>query len=275
MSALPAAAPELKLDGTLGDIQIGLVLATWLFGIMTLQTFNYYRFWSWGILFHPGTRRMYSITVTFYGQPQHIGSPPLSLVFPIFFNSLIAVGVQTFFVYRVRVLSGRWLIPVICCTLNAAHLGCNMLLFVELLEDPTIGPVVDIILLVYYLWHHRKTEFKQTSRIVDTLVIWTVETTLITTISGAMQLILFLARRHDLSWLVFSLIQAKLFSNSMLASLHGRRRFRDAAATGSNVLTFGSSAAHHPGVVIPMQQLSDTVYDRETFCLRPSDKEDS
>jgi hypothetical protein len=42
MSASPKV-PALDLDGTLGDIQIALVLATWLFGIGTLQTFNYYR----------------------------------------------------------------------------------------------------------------------------------------------------------------------------------------------------------------------------------------
>jgi hypothetical protein len=40
MAAPPALPP---LDGTLGVIQVGLVLATWLFGIETLQTFNYYR----------------------------------------------------------------------------------------------------------------------------------------------------------------------------------------------------------------------------------------
>ncbi|KAJ6462353.1 hypothetical protein C8R47DRAFT_1158378 [Mycena vitilis] len=279
MSAPPAAAPALDLDGTLGDIQIALVFATWLFGIMTLQTFNYYREFQkdpnvlkglvggiWLLeLGHTIVtwHAMYTITVTFYGKPQHIFAPPLSLVFPIFFHALIAIAVQTFFVYRVRVLSGQWLIPIICCALNLVRLACNMLLFGELSRDPVftllttkfnweiilvsaIGPAVDIIVagsLVYYLWHRRNTDFKQTNRMVDTIIIWTVETTLLTTISGAMQLILFLTRRHDLSWLVFFLIQAKLFSNSMLASLNGRTRFRIPTATGSNVLAFGSSTA--------------------------------
>ncbi|KAJ7115662.1 hypothetical protein C8R44DRAFT_793135 [Mycena epipterygia] len=36
MSNLPS------LDGTLGNLEIGLVLATFLYGIQTLQTFNYY-----------------------------------------------------------------------------------------------------------------------------------------------------------------------------------------------------------------------------------------
>ncbi|KAJ7680762.1 hypothetical protein DFH06DRAFT_1315505 [Mycena polygramma] len=255
MSVPPAAAPPmLDLGSTLGAIQIALVLATWLFGIMTLQTFNYYRNFPrdfkairglvggiWILeLGHTivAWHAMYTITVTFYGQPQHIFSPPISLVFPILFNALIAIGVQTFFVYRVRALSRKWLIPVFCCTLNLVRLAFNMLLFGELYGKlvftllttkynwmiilvSTIGPAVDIIIagsLVYYLWHRKSSGLKQTKSMVDSIIIWTVETTLLTTASGVLQLILFLTRRHDLSWLVFFLIQTKLFSNSMLAS---------------------------------------------------------
>ncbi|KAJ6581955.1 hypothetical protein B0H19DRAFT_1117113 [Mycena capillaripes] len=302
MSAPPTAPPLPDLDGTLGDIQIALVMATWLFGIMTLQTFNYYRefpkdpnilkglvggIWLLELGHTIVTwHAMYSITVTFYGKPSHIFAPPLSLVFPIFFHALIAIAVQTFFVYRVRVLSGKWLIPVLCCALNLVRLGCNMLLFAELSKDPqftllttkfnwevilvsAIGPGVDIIVaasLVFYLWHRRSTDFKQTNKMVDTIIIWTVETTLLTTISGIMQLVLFLTRRHDLSWLVFFLIQAKLFSNSMLASLNGRARFRADTGFGSRVMAFGGGsggAGQNTDVVIRMQQMSETVYDQE------------
>jgi hypothetical protein len=41
MASPPPRLPP--LDGTLGNIQIALVVATWLFGIETLQAFNYYR----------------------------------------------------------------------------------------------------------------------------------------------------------------------------------------------------------------------------------------
>nr|KAJ7312389.1 hypothetical protein DFH08DRAFT_896900 [Mycena albidolilacea] len=295
MASPPPRLPP--LDGTLGSIQIALVVATWLFGIETLQTFNYYRDFAkdpkilkalvGGIwLLELGYtivcwHAMYIITVTFYGQPQHILAPPLSLVFPIFFNALIAIAVQTFFVYRVKVLSGQWLIPILCCVMNLARLGFNMLLFGKLSQRPvftllttefnweivlvsSIGPAVDIIVafsLIYYLWHRRNTDFKHTNRMVDTIIIWTVETTLLTTLSGAMQLILFLARRHDLSWLVFFLIQGKLFSNSLMASLNGRGRLRAAG----NILAFDSSRSAPTGnntdVVIRMHQISETAYD--------------
>ncbi|KAJ7908993.1 hypothetical protein B0H13DRAFT_2330844 [Mycena leptocephala] len=126
---------------------------------------------------------------------------------------------------------------------------------------------------------------------VDTIILWTVETTLLTTISGALQLILFLTRRHDLSWLVFFLIQAKLFSNSMLASLNGRTQFRQTAGT-SRVVAFDSTAQQHsvrdftyscfltktltgriPNVVIRMHQMSETAYSQDMARSR-TDKED-
>ncbi|KAJ7451391.1 hypothetical protein FB451DRAFT_1374420 [Mycena latifolia] len=256
------ASVPLALDGTLGDIQIALVLATFLYGIETLQTFNYYREFPqdplgikalvagiWLVeLGHTmaSWHAMYTITVTFYGQPQHILDPPSSLVYPVLFHAIIALTVQSYFVYRVRLLSGQWVVPILCCALNIVRLVFNIILFVKLNMRPqfnllttefnsviiilsSTAPAVDVIVagsLVYFLWNRKRTSFKQTSQVLDSIILWTVETTCVTTLSGVMQLILFLTRRNDLSWLVFFLIQAKLFSNSMLASLNGRRRFR-------------------------------------------------
>ncbi|KAJ6581987.1 hypothetical protein B0H19DRAFT_1229161 [Mycena capillaripes] len=97
--ASPAAPPALVLDGTLGVMQIGLVVATWLFGIETLQAFNYYRDFSndrkvikglvggiWLIeVAHTlvSWHTMYILMVTFYGKPQHLLNPPLSMPFPM------------------------------------------------------------------------------------------------------------------------------------------------------------------------------------------------
>ncbi|KAJ7094380.1 hypothetical protein C8R44DRAFT_384962 [Mycena epipterygia] len=250
------------LDGTLGAVEIGVVLATFLYGIQTLQTFNYYRDFPndtrilktmvtavWLLeLGHTicTCHALYSVTVTFYGQPQHIADPPLSLILTTLFSPVIVIIVQTFFAIRVGVLSARWLIPGLCCILNFVRLAANLGLVVELVKHSSfsfaveklhwlvlittsIGPSVDLILaasLCYCLWRVR--DLQQTRRIVDTIILWTIETTVITSLAGAMMLILFLARQ-DLSWFVFFLVQAKVFSNSLLASLNGRKRFRSPA----------------------------------------------
>ncbi|KAJ6599994.1 hypothetical protein DFH09DRAFT_1271530 [Mycena vulgaris] len=269
----PSSAPA--PDGSLGLAEIVLVLATFLYDIETLQTYNYYREYpkdSRGLktlvaviwlleLAHMICACHATYSITFYGQPEHILNPPLSLVFAIITQAAIYFIVQTFFSFRARMLSKRWSMAILGCILNTLRLLFNVGLFVELWKRPewaflvtdlrwimitvsSIGPSVDILIATsfcYYLWHYKNSEFKQTSRMVDTLIIWTVETTAITTLSGALQLILFLTR-NDLTWLFFWVVQAKckilfhifsliktcqtVFANSMLASLNGRNRFR-------------------------------------------------
>ncbi|KAJ7856872.1 hypothetical protein B0H13DRAFT_1902473 [Mycena leptocephala] len=61
--------------------------------------------------------------------------------------------------------------------------------------------MVDMIVaisLVYYVWHRKTTDSQQTNRIVDTIILWTLDNPAHDT-SGIMQLILFLTRRHDCS----------------------------------------------------------------------------
>ncbi|KAJ7655345.1 hypothetical protein B0H17DRAFT_956584 [Mycena rosella] len=205
------ASDSHAFDGTLGRVQIGLLVAIFLFGIETLQTFNYYRDFPRDsrvlktvvcphhrvLTGAPLTRsiiQIYSMTVTLYGQPQSIPYPPISLVVTIPLQATMNFVMQTFFAVRVRVLSKRWAITILCCILNFLRLAFNLGLFVELWKRPdfsflmtnlrwimvtvsSIGPIVDVLVaisLCYWLWRYKKSDFIQTSRMVDTLIIWTV-----------------------------------------------------------------------------------------------------
>ncbi|KAJ7479087.1 hypothetical protein FB451DRAFT_1556794 [Mycena latifolia] len=288
-----------SLDGTIGNAVIGVALSTFLYGIETLQTFNYYRDYpkdtaklkllvaSTWLLELTQTiltwHAIYTMTVTFYGQPQHLAEPPLSLVLVILFSAMVNFVVQTFFAFRVRALSNRWPITIIVCILNLVRFIGNATIFGELWRRPefsllgtdlhwiftassAIGPFVDIITagsLCYCLWHYKRSNFESTSAMIDTIVLWTVETTLITSLSGTMQLILFLTR-NDFAWMIFYLMQAKLFANSMLASLNGRQRFRESVAkvqTGSHFLAFES--APQTRNTIHMTRIVETTEDDE------------
>ncbi|KAK7061964.1 Saposin B-type domain-containing protein [Favolaschia claudopus] len=294
--------PAPTLDGTLGIVQVGMVAATWLFGIESLQTFNYYKYFekdgkylrtlvSLSAFLELGSfiacwHAMYSMTITFYGQPEHIASPPLSLVFVVVFNVLIDVIVQSFFAYRVKVLSGRWHIPILCCAVNAVRLAFNLELFVRLLEQPMFALLrtkfkwdiivassfplaLDIIIagsLIHLLWHRRSTQFEQTNRIVDTIIMWTVETTFVTTMSVAMQLILFVARPHDFSWLFFIIIQGKLLRFEF-TRLNGRTRLRNSSDLNTPAI---DSTHHTTALAIRVQQTTATTYEyakRDTLLL--------
>ncbi|KAJ7128600.1 hypothetical protein C8R44DRAFT_778298 [Mycena epipterygia] len=288
------------LDGTLGCIQIGLVFATFLFGIETLQTFNYYRDYPKdvamlkilvaGIWFLElayticGWHAMYLMTVTFYGQPQHIMAPPRSLIFTILLHGIIHMAVETFFAVRVGMLSTRWPITILFCLLNLLCLVFYIVQFTRSWMAPnlsrlarvewvfitvsSIGAVVDLGIatsVVYHLWHVRRSHWKETTKMVDTIIIWTIETTVITSIASILKLIFFLAG-PDLAWMVFYLIQAKLFSNAMLASLNGRRRLRP---SDSNGITFASPG--QPSVVVQMQRTVERTVDDDAAATRSAE----
>ncbi|KAJ7083465.1 hypothetical protein C8R44DRAFT_992024 [Mycena epipterygia] len=277
---MASSSPPPDVEATLGRISIGVFLATFLYGIETLQTFNYYRafpedkralkilvggIWLLELANTIGCwHALYTMTVTFYGQPAHIVNLPRSFVFTTLVHAIINIVVQTFFALRVRALSQRWLMTILCCILNFLRLIGDIALFTALWEDPnllhlgekwnwlvtttsSIGPVVDVMIaasLCYYLWRSRKSSgfSKQTNNVVDTIIIWTVETTSITTVSALLQLILFLARK-DLTWMIFYLIETKFFSNSLLASLNGRQRFRSVDLQHSpHVISFDREA---------------------------------
>ncbi|KAJ7458725.1 hypothetical protein B0H11DRAFT_2060765 [Mycena galericulata] len=294
--SLPSDIPP--LDGTLGATEIGAILGTFLFGIETLQTFNYYRQYPndnkllkaavailWFLeLGHTICvwHGLYTMTVTFYGQPGHLANPPRSLDVSIFFTAIILPLVQTFFASRIRALSGRWTITVICSLLTCLRFAFGISLLdifwnssgFSVLQSAgkarwtfmtvaALGPSVDIITaatLCYLLWNMRQSgaQFRQTRVMVDTLILWTVETTAITSLAGIMQLTLFLAR-NDLAWMPFYLIQPKLFSNSMLASLNSRQKLR--SGKQDNVISLGSNDIRNRSVVVQMHRITETTGD--------------
>ncbi|KAJ7114838.1 hypothetical protein C8R44DRAFT_880908 [Mycena epipterygia] len=302
------------LDGTLGALEIGTVVGTFLFGILTLQTFNYYRqfpedsktlkvtvaiLWSSlmiSAVLNPNEsplRRLlelaqsicalygiYNITVTNYGQPPNnfLLNPTQSQILTLFFSTTIEALVQIFFGNRIRVLSGHMYIFFLCVVLAILGFVCDMILLAalwiprggyaqvaakehwEVLTTQIVSPAEDIIIalsLCYWLWRVRNTEADRTRRMVDTLILWTCETTLVTSGAGIVQLILFLTRM-DLAYFAVLLMQPKLFSNAMMASLNGRARFRftEMTITGSTQpLEFDSRSRREDGHRI----FSDTV----------------
>ncbi|KAJ7091080.1 hypothetical protein C8R44DRAFT_817719 [Mycena epipterygia] len=298
---MASTSPALMLDGSLGAIEIGVIIAIFLYGIQTLQTFNYHSDFPkdsrllkttvavvWLLELGHTTcicHALYFMTIKFYGHPEHIGSPPISLILTDLFTPIISIIVQTFFALRVRVVSKRWPIPILCFVLNFVRFVANIGFVVKLLQHPefsyavttlhwlvtlanSIAPAVDIIIagsLCYFLWQVRDSEFHHTKRMVDTIILWTLETTLATSLAGLMTLILFLTR-DDLAWFVFYTIQAKVFSNSLLASLNGRKRLRThqqpTNIPSSHFIGLESTApARDPELVIRMQRMTTTDRD--------------
>ncbi|KAJ7224631.1 hypothetical protein GGX14DRAFT_426352 [Mycena pura] len=237
MSASAFPAPH----DTLGAVEIGFIVSTFLFGIVTLQTFNYYRTYSddsagLKTLVHScrlfevghsicGWDGVYSISVTFYGQPQHILDPPAVVGLLPLFTAIPILLVQWFFCLRIGRLSGRWHFARLLAFFCAIPTTLTMALVVmfqlghgfatleggkgKLLMTiaTSFHPPAHILLafaLCYSLWQFREpSEFEQPRDIVDNIIIWTVETTLLTCVFSFGYMILVM------SWMAFYVVHPK------------------------------------------------------------------
>ncbi|KAJ6492298.1 hypothetical protein C8R45DRAFT_990867 [Mycena sanguinolenta] len=294
MSGPPNIPP---LDSTLGAVEIGGIVSTFLLGIETLQVYHYFRKYpddSWflkSMVVAVWTAELadtisswhatYAMTVTFYAQFQHLEAPPHSIEMTIFFSSFVYLVVQSFFANRVRVFSGRWLIPVICWAMIIFKVASNLammalawvhpnILFLQVqyrwLMATALGfelttNTVITLSMCYWLWTVRQSRFERTKRMIDTLLVWTVETGMATCFTCGMFLILFLTR-DDLTWFPFFLVQAKLYSNSFFIALNGRQRLRESGRIldiSSGSTTRGLSVPEgNRGLVIQMSKMVET-----------------
>ncbi|KAJ7245889.1 hypothetical protein B0H12DRAFT_770034 [Mycena haematopus] len=269
MSAILSALSSLDLSGSLGAIENGTLLGVFLFGIETLQTFHYYRHFPqdsnrlkavvgfvWVLeLGHTIStwHTLYSQTVAFYGRPGEILSPPLSEEITIIFAALVYTVVQFFFANRVRVLSGHWYIMPLVCILGLLRcMGYAGIVALLLRYSPvtlalewhwlitttlSLDLSVDLFItasLCSCLWNMRSYESNRTRTIVEILILWAIESTILTSTASVIQIILFMTR-NDLTWAGFFVIQTKLFSNAMLAMLNGRKRFRVPERPNGNI----------------------------------------
>ncbi|KAJ7849414.1 hypothetical protein B0H14DRAFT_3668677, partial [Mycena olivaceomarginata] len=200
-----------SLDATFGALELGVLFSVFLFGVLTVQVYLYFvqypkdpRGFKWMVamvwildLGHTIAicHCIYTITVTKYGQPTIIILPPKSLDISIFLSGLHrAAGAGGFRSPRL------FHSPYFGATLSLLRFGGSTGLFAISLAGPTIqsylirekwlieavvilGAAVDVILAValcYHLSFWRKAGFRRTSRLVNQLMIWTIETGAIT-----------------------------------------------------------------------------------------------
>ncbi|KAF8478754.1 hypothetical protein JB92DRAFT_3046630 [Gautieria morchelliformis] len=244
-------------DATLGAALIGLTLTSILYGLTSLQTFFYYtRYykdnailkilvsWTWildtvhtAIVGHI----LYYYLVTNYNNPPALNLIVWSLALEVGITTFATVAVQSFFIWRVWILSRRsWLItgPIIilafiafvsglACMAEAFMLGTiQNLIKIEWVVGVKHGSIAaaDIGIAATQCWylHFSRTGTKRTDNMINTLMIYTINRGILNSIAAVADLACFLAMPDNFVWLAFNLIMAKLYSNSLLATLNTR-----------------------------------------------------
>ncbi|KAJ7186958.1 hypothetical protein C8R46DRAFT_282082 [Mycena filopes] len=261
----PLQAPHLASSLTLttpleSAFQIGVLISYVLFGVMNTQTYLYYgRFQTdsiglkglvafiWVCEFAQAIsigHALYAWTITAFGTPLPV--PPKSFDASIFFSGIIAACVQGFFSFRIWTLSRKWVIPAIAYTLSFLRLVIGAAVFITALRmtslqifearfgwlittAASIGVANDMLItltLVFVLKGQRQEVQPRSVPLVDKLIIWTMETGLMTSVASIATLICFLTMKTNLVWAAVFVVVSRLYSNSVLASLNSRATLR-------------------------------------------------
>lgn len=249
-------------DPTVGAVEIGVMISIFLFGLVSVQTFGYYKKFSndpWQLRTFVGViwtlelthcalsaHSVYWVTVTNFGRTAVLNEIPPALGASVALSGIIGPAIQAFFAHRVLRLSRSWIIPSICwllCILRCASLlvvtgasytSDTLLHFKHkwdwiLVTSLAISTAVDVLIagsLCYFLWKRRDGAFARTTTVVDQLIMWSIQTGLLTSIGTVVMLILFLVV-HNHAWLAVFFVISRLFSNSLMASLNARAKLRD------------------------------------------------
>ncbi|KAJ7052226.1 hypothetical protein C8F01DRAFT_625572 [Mycena amicta] len=312
MSAMAAFDP----NPTLGALLIGTMCGAILFGVTTMQAYVYFsRFPDdhWMIkstvafvwtaeATHVGTvsHTLYTLLVTDYGHPERLlERPPRSIIGYIFITVTVAVAVQVFFSYRIWILSKSRIIPYITYTLSFVRFAIGTALFavglgvssvtefgtkwqwlgitmwsLSAAEDVTITAT-----LVYLLWAQRTKVHKSTTAFLDKIIMWAIETGLLTCSFSLITVILFHLMPGNFIWIAFSTLEARMFSNSLFASLNSRavlREMRDGTRANNHMLSMNNSYhgrptfSQAPGISVEVHTTHDRDSDLDMANLKGS-----
>ncbi|EJD00103.1 uncharacterized protein FOMMEDRAFT_159715 [Fomitiporia mediterranea MF3/22] len=256
-----APVPAINLDITLGALLVGSYISCTLFGFTCLQTYNYYTNYSddryflktfvaciWILEFVHTifvTRTFYEMGVTNFGSFADFLELPFVLKFSIVWSNSVACSVQAFFANRIRVMSGRWELSILCWTLSVLRYVASLVATAEEIKIKNqvafnakfkwiivlvlaVGAVNDVLIaagLSLYLSKSR-SGIKTTDRIVNRLIKFTIQSGLLTSVVATAMLICYLTMPDNFIWLALFVFLAKTYSNSFLATLNARKSLR-------------------------------------------------
>ncbi|KDR74783.1 hypothetical protein GALMADRAFT_249674 [Galerina marginata CBS 339.88] len=252
-----------EVHSTLGALLIGLIVSCCLFGVSTVQAYIYYAnfpkdrvslkamvttVWlcelAHCICICHG---VYYITVNEYQNPAALLLLPKSFGGAISLSGIIGTIVQIFLVERVRVVSGKLFISLLCWALALVRCGLTFLLTAETWRMHSVAEfmaqwkwlsglvlalcsVVDLFLalsLCYYLDAQKVNGFRSTSLAIDKITTWTLQTGILTSFIGSLALVCFFVMPNNFIWLGIFMSLARVFSNTLLATLNGRTALRE------------------------------------------------
>jgi hypothetical protein len=254
----------IETPAILGVMEVGVFLSLAMFGVVALQGWVYFhncrsdktclKVLVGTVLFlelcHSvaSCHAIYFFTVILAGVPE-LEKPAntYSLSLTPVFETLITALVQGFFAYRIRLLSGRIHVSLICWALCLVRfvggMGVAAEGFLDIPREPdyfhlqdtygwlitsalNVGAVLDVLIAVSLCFYIRQLytpyNLPRSEELIHRLVTWTIQTGLITSLMSVATVIAFQTMKHNFVWLALYTFLAKLYSNSLFVSLNAR-----------------------------------------------------
>ncbi|KAG2002988.1 hypothetical protein CC2G_003625 [Coprinopsis cinerea AmutBmut pab1-1] len=213
---------------------------------------------------------VYRTTIVHYGNPASLINLPWMAI-AIFASATVTFLTHTFFASRVWiVLPHPWrFIGPVCMFLTfvayilslvsavAGVIEANLIVYEEKWGWTVYivlisGVVLDIVLsssMVFYLWLQRGRVLDRSMRLIDRVVQYTICTGVLTSVTALGFVISFGVENGSFIWVAFFTCHAKLYSNSILATLNSRMSFRAPGTSVSSRQQSSSHAAHRMGAI--------------------------
>ncbi|KAG9226677.1 hypothetical protein CCMSSC00406_0006098 [Pleurotus cornucopiae] len=257
----------IAIDNTMGAALIGCILAAALYGVSTVQTFFYFTHYSrdpwytqqivlavWVFdTLHQAliTHTVYHYVISNYFNPMALGnmSARRSILLEVLVNGFIGLIVQSYLMHRIWRLSGKKIWPLILigpfivgefmCSLVFTILSLQMTTFAELTSLKGLSMSVNVLaaagdllisICLVLMLHKRRTGFKKSNTIISRLIIFTINTGLLTTMCAIASLISILVWDTTLIYVSFFFCIGRFYANTLLATLNARSIIRSVGA---------------------------------------------
>jgi len=289
MATIPSLQ-NMKFDNSLGAMLIGVLISTTLFGLTTLQSYLYYLNygrdraafkWLVGILWVLDfvhtifiSHSTYYFLVQQYGNPGALLRGEWSIIMEVAITVVVTLLVQCFFAHRVYKLThgNLWLSGIIVA-LSLTHAATGVASTVKLFQIQVFArlPEVlgimsatliimaanDLFITAVLCWYLRKSQstFTETQGAIRLLIVYTVETGLLTSIFVTIDAICILTMPNNWIFIGITFSVSKLYANSLLTILNSRHSLQNKDGT-SNKISAASIRQSRMITSLRMQELS-------------------
>ncbi|KAI9069808.1 hypothetical protein FKP32DRAFT_39213 [Trametes sanguinea] len=278
-----APLPKLPaLDNTFGALLLGTYGGLLLFGLTTHQAYRYFNMYPEDgrilkslvviVMIVETLTSVFSMHICYhylvesYFKPQALQFGIWSIdVFPLV-SGISMVLSQSFFARRIWLVAPRFrLVVVVAGVLCLAEIGFFLAGSVKAFIIPTfqqyeefqwlvssgstMAVTADTLLtaVLTIVLHKSRTGVKRTDSMIDVLIMYSVNTGLLTGVFNLLSMLFSFTQKTNLIWIAFGIIGAKMYGTTLLAALNSRQSLAAHSSGLSNDTSpFGISGVSQP-----------------------------